>query len=79
MALSPRELEDDIIIAHNEIRRNPNILIHELENVIDTKGAYYTPSTHLATLIGDRDLEDIVSKLRQIQHLLYPNFKSVFS
>ena len=60
MALSPRELEDDIIIAHNEIRLNPYVLVNELERILDRKGAYYTPSTHLATLIGKRDLKDIV-------------------
>lgn len=61
MSLSLRELEDDIIIAHNEVRRNPRILIHELENILDEKKPYYTPSTHLATLIGEHDLKDIVS------------------
>lgn len=61
MALSPRELEDDIIIAHNEVRINPYVLINELERIIERKGAYYTPSTHMATLIGKRDLNDIVN------------------
>jgi hypothetical protein len=61
MALSARELEDDIIIAHNEVRLNPNILIHELRNIMDDTSTYYTPSTHMATLIGERDLKDIVS------------------
>ena len=61
MALSPRELEDDIIIAHNEVRRNPQLLIDELENIVTRTGAYYTPSTHMSTLIGSRNLKDIVS------------------
>jgi hypothetical protein len=61
MSLSPRELEDDIIIAHNEVRRNPKILINELESILDSNRAYYTPSTHLATLIGSKDLDEIVS------------------
>lgn len=61
MSLSPRELEDDIIIAHNEVRRNPKILINELETILRSDKAYYTPSTHLSTLIGSRDLDDIVS------------------
>lgn len=60
MALSCRELEDDIIIAHNEIRENPEILIHELENIVDDTKTYYTPSTHMASLIGSSDLKDIV-------------------
>jgi len=61
MALSPRELEDDIIIAHNEVRLNPEILIHELQNIVENVHSYYTPSTHLAALIGEKDLKDIVS------------------
>ena len=60
MAISPRELEDDIIIAHNEIRQNPGILIHELQEIADGVETYYTPSTHLAALIGEKDLKDIV-------------------
>ena len=63
MALSPRELEDDIIIAHSEVRLNPEILIHELQNIVNETNSYYTPSTHMATLIGERDLKDIVSFL----------------
>lgn len=60
MALSLRELEDDIIIAHEEVRYNPMVLVHELENILDEKHSYYTPSTHMAMLIGERDLKDIV-------------------
>lgn len=63
MAISHRELEDDIIIAHNEIRRNPNILINALEEIISKDTAYYTPSTHLATLIGSRELDEVVSDI----------------
>ena len=61
MALSPREVEDDFIIAQNEVRRNPEILLHELQLILDDSHAYYTPSTHMSTLIGERDLKDIVS------------------
>jgi hypothetical protein len=61
MALSPRELEDDIIIATNEVRMNPSILIHELRNIVDDSPNYYTPSTHMATLIGERDMREIVN------------------
>ncbi|CAI2359757.1 unnamed protein product [Moneuplotes crassus] len=70
MATSCRELEDDIIIAHNEIRENPEILIHELEDLIDEKKTYYTPSTHMASLIGASDLKDIafevIQRIRQL-------------
>jgi hypothetical protein len=61
MALSARELEDDIIIATNEVRMNPSILIHELRNLTDDSTTYYTPSTHMATLIGETDLREIVN------------------
>ena len=61
MALSPRELEDEIILAHNEVRNNPNILINELEAILGKDRAYYTPSTHLSTLIGSQELDEIVS------------------
>lgn len=76
MALSPRELEDDIIIAHNEVRINPLILINELELIMDDTHTYYTPSTHMATLIGERDLKDIVSST-SFQHILFSGIKFV--
>lgn len=60
MALSPRELEDDIIIATQEVRRNPEVLLHELRILKDERHAYYTPSTHMANLIGETDLKEAI-------------------
>ena len=77
MAISPRELEDDIIIAHNEVRRDPSILIHELEYIVDGVETYYTPSTHLAALIGERDLKDIVSRKFWFKISLFPSHLSI--
>jgi hypothetical protein len=63
MALSNRELEDDIIIAIQEVRQNPRCLTTELRNIKENAHAYYTPSTHMATIIGEDDLKDVVSSL----------------
>jgi hypothetical protein len=71
MALSPRELEDDIIIATQEVRRNPSILLHELRMLKDNSHAYYTPSTHMANLIGETDLKEAVSLHSKLRNLLF--------
>ena len=77
MSISLYDLEDDIMNVHNEVRENPDILIHELEYILDGKVTYYPPTSHIAMLIESGDLNEIVSWFFFINQIISIYFRNI--